>query len=101
MSATRKRGDRSVARSSYELVRATLVDPTTTRTVEPFGAAMGPHLEAASLVLPDPFDSAIVATAGTAATVDQLETQLLNGHLEPTGLQMYSLGLWEDTDFSI
>ena len=33
--------------------------------------------------------------------VDRLETQLLNGHPEPTGLQMYSLGLWEDTDFSI
>src|SRR5664280_1079701 len=28
--------------------------------------------------------------------VDRLETQLLNGHPEPTGLQMYSLGLWED-----
>lgn len=63
MSATRKRGDRSVPRSSYELVRATLVDPTTTLTVEPFGAAMWPHFEATSLVLPDPFDSAIVATA--------------------------------------
>ena len=31
MSATRKRRDRSVPRSSYELVRATLVDPTTVR----------------------------------------------------------------------
>jgi PIN domain nuclease of toxin-antitoxin system len=63
MSATRKRGDRSVPRPSYELVRAALVDPTTTLTVESFGAAMWPHFEAASLVLPDPFDSAIVATA--------------------------------------
>jgi PIN domain nuclease of toxin-antitoxin system len=53
----------SLPRSSYELVRATLVDPTTTRTVEPFGAAMWPHFEAASLVLPDPFDSAIVSPA--------------------------------------
>lgn len=32
--------------------------------------------------------------------VNQLETQL-NGHAEATGLQMYSLGLWEETDFSI
>jgi hypothetical protein len=69
MSATHKRGDRSVARSSYELVRATLVDPTTTRTVEPFGAAMGPHLEAAALVLPDPFDWTGLDGAERAGTV--------------------------------
>jgi PIN domain nuclease of toxin-antitoxin system len=47
------------------LVGAAMANPTTALTVEPFGAAMWPHFEAASLVLPDPFDGAIVATART------------------------------------
>ena len=67
MTVTRKRGVRSISRSSYELVRATLVDPTTTVTVEPFASTMWPHFEAASVALADPFDSAIVATARTLA----------------------------------
>jgi PIN domain nuclease of toxin-antitoxin system len=63
MSATRKAGARSVPRANYELVRAALVDPDTTVTVEPFDVAAWPHFEAAAAVLPDPFDAAIVATA--------------------------------------
>jgi PIN domain nuclease of toxin-antitoxin system len=63
MGATRKRGERSVPRGNYELVRGVLVDPTIAIDVEPFGPAMWPHFEVVSLVLADPFDSAIVATA--------------------------------------
>jgi PIN domain nuclease of toxin-antitoxin system len=63
MAATRKKGDRAIARGAYELVRATLLDPDTTVQIEPFDERMWPHFEAVSLCLPDPFDAAIVSTA--------------------------------------
>jgi PIN domain nuclease of toxin-antitoxin system len=65
MSATRKAGARSVPRPGYELVQAILLDPDTTVTVEPFDVGAWPHFEAASMVLADPFDAAIVAAART------------------------------------
>ena len=46
-------------------MRAALVDPDTTVRVTPFDVAAWPHFEAASAVLVDPFDAAIVATART------------------------------------
>lgn len=65
MAATRKRAATAVPRDAYELVRATLLDPTTSLTVIAFGERMWPHFEAVSLTLRDPFDSAVVATALT------------------------------------
>lgn len=63
MAATRKHGERAIPRASYELARATLLDPTTTVRVEPFDERMWPHFGEVSLRLADPFDAAIVATA--------------------------------------
>lgn len=63
MAATRKQGSRAIPRASYELARATLLDPGTTLRVEPFDERMWPHFEAVSLRLADPFDAAVVATA--------------------------------------
>jgi PIN domain nuclease of toxin-antitoxin system len=63
MATTRKRGPRAVPRAAYELARGVLLDPHNTIRVEPFDHRMWPHFEIASLELPDPFDSAIVATA--------------------------------------
>jgi len=65
MSATRKRASGAVPRDAYELVRATLLDSTTTLRIEAFDERMWPHFEAVSLKLRDPFDSAVVATALT------------------------------------
>jgi PIN domain nuclease of toxin-antitoxin system len=65
MSATRKRVPGAVPRDAYELVRATLLDSTTTLRVEAFDERMWPHFEAVPLELRDPFDCAVVATALT------------------------------------
>ena len=65
MAATRKQASRAVPRDAYELVRATLLDPTTSLSVVAFDERMWPHFEAVSLKLRDPFDSAVVATALT------------------------------------
>jgi len=68
MSDRRKRASGAVPRDAYELVRATLLDSTTTLRIEAFDERMWPHFEAVSLKLRDPFDSAVVVVA-TALTL--------------------------------
>lgn len=54
-----------------------------------------PDLDNASV--PDPIASAL---RSLLRRVDELETQV-TGHSEQAALQMYSVGVWETTDFSI
>jgi PIN domain nuclease of toxin-antitoxin system len=63
MAATRKRGDRAVPHSGYELLRATLLDPSTALDVAPLDATTWQHFEALPRSIADPMDGLIVATA--------------------------------------
>ena len=63
LSSTRKKPGRAVPRNAYEAVRTTLLDDENNIGIAPFDDAMWEHFEVVSMTLPDPFDSAIVATA--------------------------------------
>ncbi len=63
MAATRKRGDRAIPHSGYELLRSALVDPTTAPDVAPLDARIWQHFEALPRSIADPMDGLIVATA--------------------------------------
>jgi PIN domain nuclease of toxin-antitoxin system len=63
MAATRKRGDRAIPHSGYELLRSSLLDPTTALDVVPLGASVWQHFEALPRSIADPMDGLIVATA--------------------------------------
>lgn len=63
LATTRKRGARAIPHASCLQLRDALADPENAVEVEPFGPAMWSHFEAAALLLADPFDCAVVATA--------------------------------------
>jgi PIN domain nuclease of toxin-antitoxin system len=63
MAATRKRGERAIPHTGYELLRTVLLDPTTALDVAPLDTNAWRHFEALPRSIADPMDGLIVATA--------------------------------------
>ena len=63
VSVSRKRGDRAVPRSGYEIVRSALLDPETALDVIPLDTSAWRHFEALPASISDPTDGLIVSTA--------------------------------------
>ena len=63
MAVDRKRGDRAVPRSAYEIVRSALLDPDIALDIAPIDPAVWRHFETLPRVIADPMDGLIVATA--------------------------------------
>lgn len=63
MASTRKRSERAIPRSGYEIVRTALTNDEFSFSIEPITPAVWRHFEVISQRLPDPMDAIIVATA--------------------------------------
>jgi PIN domain nuclease of toxin-antitoxin system len=61
VSVSRKRGDRAIPRSGYEIVRSALLDPETALDVAPLDASAWRHFEALPASISDPTDGLIVS----------------------------------------